>query len=145
MLPQEGRTTGPWWFGLNQVQELPEQLLEGRFRFLIDWLIGYQASGPEHFSEEARALYAAAYDTPDAIRAGNGWYQTFGQDIVDAEHYPILTMPLLGLGGVHFPFVPALLEGKVADATYVELKGAGHYLAEERPDELARELTAFFG
>ncbi|GAA3887783.1 alpha/beta fold hydrolase [Streptomyces sp. NPDC002387] len=145
VLPQEGRTTGPWWFGLNQVRELPEQLLEGRSRFLIDWLIDYQASGPEHFSEEARALYAAAYDTPDAIRAGNGWYQTFGQDIADAEHYPILTMPLLGLGGVHFPFVPALLEGKVADATYVELKGAGHYLAEERPDERARELTAFFG
>ncbi|MGW4235929.1 hypothetical protein ACWEJP_03570 [Streptomyces sp. NPDC004749] len=27
---------------------------------------------------------------------------------------------------------------------YVGLKEAGHYLAEERPDDIVRELTAFF-
>jgi pimeloyl-ACP methyl ester carboxylesterase len=144
MLPQAGRPTAPWWFAFNQIRQLPEQLLEGRFRFLVDWLIDYQATDPGAFSEETRALYAAAYDTPDAIRAGNGWYQTFGQDIADAKDYPVLTMPLLGLGGIYYPFVPALLEGKAANARYVEFAGAGHYLAEERPDDLVRELTSFF-
>jgi hypothetical protein len=34
-----------------------------------------------------RAVYAAAYSSRDAIRAGNGWYQAFPQDIVDDGIY----------------------------------------------------------
>jgi pimeloyl-ACP methyl ester carboxylesterase len=145
MLPQEGRPTAPWWFAFNQIDGLPARLLEGRSRLLVDWLIEHQATAPSAFSKQTRALYAAAYDEPDAIRAANGWYQTFGQDIADAADYPVLTMPLLGLGGIYYPFVPALLAGRTADARFVEFAGAGHYLAEERPDDLVRELTAFFG
>ncbi|MEV7867310.1 alpha/beta hydrolase [Streptomyces sp. NPDC088124] len=143
MLPQPGRPA-PWWFAFNQLDQLPEQLLEGRFRFIIDWLIGLQGGDPEAFSEEARAIYAAAYNTPDAIRGGNGWYQTFQQDIADLRDYPVLTMPLLGIGGKYYELLLAQMEGLAADARYVELKGAGHYLAEERPDDIVRELTAFF-
>ncbi|WP_326569206.1 alpha/beta hydrolase [Amycolatopsis rhabdoformis] len=145
MLPQDGRPDAPWWFAFNQLDGLPERLLEGRFRVLVDWLIEYQATAPEAIGEEARAHYAAAYDTPEAIRASNGWYQAFGQDIADARGYPVLEMPVLGLGGIYYPFVPALLEGKAADVRFVEFAGAGHYLAEERPGDLVRELVAFFG
>lgn len=145
MLPQDGLPTAPWWFAFNQHDELPGRLLEGRFRILLDWLIDYQATDPDAFSEETRARYADAYDTPDAIRAANSWYQAFSQDIADAEAYPPLAMPVLGLGGIYYPFVPALLEGRATDARFVEFRGAGHYLAEERPEELVKELTAFFG
>ncbi|TDC68631.1 alpha/beta fold hydrolase [Streptomyces hainanensis] len=144
MLPQPGQPA-PWWFAFNQLDGLPGQLLEGRFRYVVDWLIDYQATTPEAFGEEARARYAAAYDTPDAIRAANGWYQTFGQDIEDLEDYPVLTMPLLALGGIYYQLVLAQLEGRATDVRLVELAGAGHYLAEERPDDIVRELTAFLG
>ncbi|MCO5998082.1 alpha/beta fold hydrolase [Actinoallomurus rhizosphaericola] len=89
-------------------------------------------------------MYAAAYDTPDAIRAGNGWYQTFQQDIADLKDYSVLTMPVLALGGLYYPLLVAQMEGKATDIRFPELKGAGHYLAEERPDEIVRELTGFF-
>jgi pimeloyl-ACP methyl ester carboxylesterase len=144
LLPQPGGAS-PWWFAFNQIDHLPERLLTGRFRVLVDWLIDYQATTPDAFSEETRALYAAAYDAPDAVRASNGWYQTFARDIADAKDYPVLTMPLLGLGGFYYAFVPALLEGKAKDTRFVEFAGAGHYLAEERPEDLVRELIAFFG
>jgi len=36
----------------------------------------------------------AAYNDADSIRASNGWYQTFRQDIEDAKSYQQLTMPL---------------------------------------------------
>jgi pimeloyl-ACP methyl ester carboxylesterase len=88
---------------------------------------------PETFSEETRALYAAAYDKPDAIRAGNGWYQTFQQDIADLKDYPVLTTPVLTLGGLYYPLTVAQMEGKATDIRFVEPKEAGHYLAEERP------------
>jgi len=41
--------------------------------------------------------------------------------------------------------VPALLAGKATNARFVEFPGAGHYLAEENPEELIRELNIFFG
>ncbi|GAB2886331.1 alpha/beta fold hydrolase [Streptomyces mayteni] len=143
MLPQPGQPA-PWWFAFNQLDQLPEQLLAGRFRLIVDWLIDFQGGDPEAFGEEARAVYAAAYDTPDAIRAGNGWYQTFQRDIADLRDYPVLPMPLLGIGGMYYQLLRAQLAGLAADARYVELAGAGHYLAEERPDDIVRELTAFF-
>ncbi|HWO61346.1 MAG TPA: alpha/beta hydrolase [Umezawaea sp.] len=144
LLPQGGQPS-PWWFAFNQVDDLPERLLAGRFRLVVDWLIDHQATDPDAFSEETRALYAAAYDAPDAVRASNGWYRTFVQDVADAADYPVLTMPVLALGGFYYPFVPVLLEGRAKDVRYVEFRGAGHYLAEERPDELVRELLAFLG
>ncbi|WP_328584717.1 alpha/beta fold hydrolase [Streptomyces sp. NBC_00370] len=144
MLPQPGQPA-PWWFAFNVLDQLPEQLLQGRFRLLVDWLIDFQGGDPTAFSERARAVYAAAYNTPDAIRAGKGWYQTFQQDIADLEGYPALTMPVLGIGGKYYELLRAQLDGLATDVRYVELKGAGHYLAEERPDDIVRELTAFFG
>ncbi|MEV7087444.1 alpha/beta hydrolase [Streptomyces sp. NPDC093085] len=144
MLPQPGQPA-PWWFAFNQLGELPERLLEGRFRFVIDWLIEYQGGDPGAFGEEARGVYAAAYNTPDGIRGGNGWYQTFQQDIDDLKGYAPLAMPVLGIGGQYYELLLAQMEGLADDVRYVELKGAGHYLAEERPDDIVRELSAFFG
>jgi pimeloyl-ACP methyl ester carboxylesterase len=40
--------------------------------------------------------------------------------------------------------MPLALADKAADIRFVELAGAGHYLAEERPDEVAQVLTEFF-
>ncbi|RDD84367.1 alpha/beta fold hydrolase [Streptomyces parvulus] len=143
MLPQEGQPA-PWWFALNMLDGLPEKLLEGRFRPIVDWLIDYQATTPEAFSEEVREHYAAAYGTPDAIRGGNGYYKAFPQDIKDLKDYPPVAMPVLALGGIYYRMVLAQLEGRALDIRYVELEGAGHYLAEERPDEIVRELVKFF-
>ncbi|MBY4108351.1 alpha/beta hydrolase [Rhodococcus fascians] len=144
LLPQPGQVS-PWWFAFNQVHGLPETLLEGRFRVLVDWLIEHQASDPTAIDDASRQIYAAAYEQSGAARAGNDWYRAFAQDIADAADYQELTMPVLGMGGLYFPFVPALLEGKAKDARFVEFSGAGHYLAEERPADLIRELTTFFG
>lgn len=144
MLPS-GEGPHLWWFAFNQVHGLPEKLLDGRFRLVVDWLVDYMGTPADAIDERSRAIYAEAYDNPDAIRGGNGWYQAFDQDIEDAKKYPVLGMPVLGLGGIYFPFVKALTEGRASDTRYVEFPGAGHYLSEERPDDLARELTAFFG
>ncbi|MFB0620836.1 alpha/beta fold hydrolase [Streptomyces sp. AGS-58] len=144
MLPQPGQPH-LWWFAFNQVDDLPEKLLTGRYRLLIDHLIGIEALDPDAIDEASREIYAGAYEQPGAVRASNAWYQTFGQDIEDARTYDQLHMPVLGLGGMNFAFVPALLEGKATDVRYVELKDAGHYLSQERPEELTRELVQFFG
>ena len=52
---------------------------------------------PDAVTDATATIYASAYDTPDAIRAGNGWYQTFGQDIADDRTYAPVKAPLLAL------------------------------------------------
>lgn len=143
LLPREG-AANLWWFPFNQVDHLPEELLVGRFRVLLDWLIDYESSDSSAFTEETRSLYTAAYDSQAAIRAGNGWYKTFQQDIADAAGYPELDIPFLALGGKYYDFMTIALKGRAKHPRFVELQGAGHYLAEERPDDLVRELTSFF-
>lgn len=143
---EHGRGGYPWWFALNQLRELPEMLLTDRFRVIIDWLYGHMLLDQSSVDEEARRIYARAYDSPDAIRAGNGWYQTMRQDIADLATYEPVTMPILTLAGEEsYPVLREQMSSdKGTDILVVEVKGSGHYIAEEQPERVLRELAAFF-
>ncbi|MCX5177451.1 alpha/beta fold hydrolase [Streptomyces virginiae] len=136
-----------WWFAFNQVQGLPEQLLAGRYHLLLDELFAGMTTDPAAIDDRSRAVYARAYDSPDAIRAGNAWYRAFRQDIDDLADYSPVTAPLLALGGEHsnherlLAAVPAL----GTDTRVVRVDGCGHYLPEERPEVVTTELTRFLG
>ncbi|RAS70431.1 pimeloyl-ACP methyl ester carboxylesterase [Lentzea atacamensis] len=145
MLPPPGQFS-LWWFAFNQVQTLPEQLLAGRFRYLIDWMFENTSFNPAAIDERSRAIYARAYNSPEAIRASNGWYKAFHQDIADGKAYAKLTPPVLGLASVlSYEQMVAALPNVAVDSKVVAVEGAGHWLAEEQPDAVARALTEFFG
>jgi pimeloyl-ACP methyl ester carboxylesterase len=144
LLPPPGQFS-LWWFAFNQVQTLPEQLLAGRFRFLLDWLFANTALNPDALDERSRSIYARAYNTPEAIRAGNGWYKAFHQDIADGKTYAKLTPPVLGLASVLSYDQMAAALPNVATTFKTVAINAGHWLAEEQPGDVARELTEFFG
>ncbi|QIS04422.1 alpha/beta fold hydrolase [Nocardia brasiliensis] len=141
-----GRGAYPWWFAFNQLHGLPEQLLAQRFRLVIDWLYGHMLLDQAAVEEQARRVYANAYDSPEAIRAGNGWYRTMRQDIADLATYAPVTVPILTLAGEES--YPALRQqmspAKGTDIRVVEVRGSGHYIPEEQPERMVRELIAFF-
>lgn len=151
IIPRPGQAAFLWWFAFNQVKVLPEELLAGRFRRLIDTematpgLLASQAA----ISDRDRDIYARAYDDPAAIRATNGWYQAFGQDIADLATYPVVRTPILAMyADVNVEGPPALLaalDGIASDITPLEIKNAGHYLAEDQPEAVIQGLTSFFG
>ncbi|MGW0394098.1 alpha/beta fold hydrolase [Streptomyces sp. NPDC003042] len=146
LLPQPGMPH-LWWFAFNQVHGLPEQLLTGRYHLLLDWLFSTAADDPATVDAHSRAVYARAYDSPDAIRAGNDWYRTFHQDIADLATYAPVTAPLLALGGEHanYAYLAATVPALGTDTRVVRVDGSGHYLPEERPEAVVAELTRFFG
>jgi pimeloyl-ACP methyl ester carboxylesterase len=149
MLPPPGMAFFPWWFAFNQVIGLPEQLLAGRSRLLVDWifdgfLVDRDAVGPFD-----RAVYARSYDEPDAIRGGNAWYQTFGQDIVDLGSYGKVNAPILGMvsnlgDGMFAAQMQATLPTQAADVRIVVVPDAGHYFVEEAPQAVIDEFIRFF-
>lgn len=79
-----------------------------------------------------RAVYANAYQSADAIRAGNAWYQAFPQDIEDQKAYGKLTMPVLGLASTTYGWLQPVLAAKATNATTVKVN-SGHLIPEEAP------------
>ncbi|WP_030672661.1 alpha/beta fold hydrolase [Streptomyces sp. NRRL B-1347] len=135
-----------WWFAFNQVKGLPERLLDGRIGILNDWLFGYMLKDQSSIDERSRAVYAAAYATPDAMRAGNAWYQSFLRDIDDFETYDRVSAPVLALAGHHnYDYLSAVLPGHASDVRVERIADSGHYLPEEQPEQVTAELTEFFG
>jgi pimeloyl-ACP methyl ester carboxylesterase len=142
---ETGRRGGyPWWIAFNQVRGLPERLLEGRARLLIDWVIDYMAGDPSAISHADREIYARAYDSVDAIRASNAWYQAWRQDIADAEQYGPITAPTLVLttDGSR-QRLDARMAGRATDLRVIGVHGSRHFLAEEQPDHVVRALIDF--
>ncbi|WP_022825002.1 alpha/beta fold hydrolase [Hymenobacter norwichensis] len=140
----DGQYPYAWWMAFNQVKELPEQLLAGRFHLLLDYLFAYVMLDDSRMSAFDRAVYAAAYNEPDSIRAANAWYQTFEQDIVDAGTYGRLAMPVLGLGScVSYSYLQMSLPYVAENVEVVGILDSGHYMYEEKPAEVLKAVLSF--
>jgi len=146
MLRAPGQPFFPWWFAFNQVPGLPEQLVSGRARYLIDWMFNNLLLNQAAVNDFDRSVYAAAYNCPEGIRGGNGWYATFVQDIADLATYSPVNAPILGLvNSLFYPNMAAVLPTQGTNVTVHEVTNTGHYFVEERPQVVIDEFTAFFG
>jgi pimeloyl-ACP methyl ester carboxylesterase len=114
-----------WWFAFNQVNGLPEKLLAGHIRAEQDWLFKYFLVDENAVDARDRAVYEHAYNSADAIRASNAWYQTLTQDVNDNKSYGTLEMPVL------------------ANLTAVKVEDSGHFVQEEQPEFVARTMVDF--
>lgn len=152
MLPAPGSFTDKmsgqqpyiWWMAFNQVKELPEQLLAGRFQHLLDYLFRYVMLDESCMSAFDRAVYAAVYNQPENIRASNAWYQAMDQDIADANTYARLTMPVLGIGSqVSYNYLQMSLPYMAENARVVGILDSGHYMFEEKPAHVLKAVLDF--
>lgn len=133
-----------WWMGFNQVKGLPEQLLQGRFQYLLDYLFNYVMIDAGKMTAFERAVYASAYNDIDSIRAANAWYQTFTEDIADSKTYSQLEMPVLAIGSyVSYNYMKMAMPYVAARVTVIGVLDSGHYLFEEKPEQIVAEVFKF--
>lgn len=145
LVPRPGTGFNMWWWAFNQVRELPEQLLAGRAWYLVDWLYGNSLVDQDAIGPRDRAIYARAYDTPDAIRATNGWYQAFHQDIADLRTYDKVAAPMLGIGcPINHDRLLRVLPEQGVDVRVVRVENSSHWIPEEQPELVATLLAEFF-
>lgn len=133
----------PWWFAFHQVKGLPEQMLAGREDVEQRWFFRYLLKQDSAIDARDRRVYAAAYSSRDAIRAGDAWYQAFPQDALDDEKYSKLTMPILGLGGPGYAWLADTLNRHATDVKAIKLQDSGHFIAEEQPQEMLSSVADF--
>lgn len=140
----DGHQPYVWWMAFNQVKGLPEKLLAGRFQHLLDYLFAYVMLDESKMSAFDRAVYAAAYNQPESIRAATAWYQALGQDMADAQAYAPLTMPVLGIGSyVAYENMQQSLPAIAQNVQVVGLLDSGHYMFEEKPDRVLAAVRGF--
>jgi len=144
MLPISGTNhLYPWWLSFNQVKELPERLLEGRMDIVIEWLFNNLLKDVNSVSDFDKSTYASAYNSKDAIRASNGWYQAFPQDIQDIKTYHKLSIPTLGIGGSGYDMLTMSLPDTINDVEIKKVDDSGHFILTEKPTETVKLMIDF--
>jgi len=133
----------PWWLSFNQVKELPEELLEGRMNIVIEWLFKNLLVEQSSISNFDKEVYEFAYNSRDAIRSSNAWYQAFPQDIEDSKAYKKLNMPVLGIGGSGYGMLEMSLPNTTIDLQLKKIKECGHFILAEKPNETAKFIAEF--
>ncbi|GLX49675.1 hydrolase [Streptomyces hygroscopicus subsp. hygroscopicus] len=135
-----------WWLAFNIVPGFPEKALAGRYRIMVDYMLGLSLVNPDAVLPEDREVYARAYDSPEAIRSSQAWFQAYQQDIDDFRGYGKLSVPVLGLAyGGFFDYMRRVLPACGSDVRVVEVKDTRNYMVEEQPETVAAELAQFFG
>ena len=143
----EGDEDCCWWFSFHQTPDIPEMLTAGKEREYLSWFYRF-AYNPEAISEEDIDKYVSRYSAPGGMRAGFEYYRAY--PINEEQNKELsnvkLPMPVLALGG-EYSFGMAALDSMKLLATDVRggvIPLSGHWIAEEQPDLLIEQLTAFF-
>lgn len=133
----------PWWLAFNQVEGLPEKILEGRYGIVLDAIFDGLLNDGNAINTFDRSIYARTYNTADGIRASNAWYKAFGADIEDNSQYGKISVPVLGVGGSGYGMVRDTLPALTTDLQLSEISGCGHFLQSEKPAELVILIKTF--
>jgi pimeloyl-ACP methyl ester carboxylesterase len=128
--------------------ETPLKLVAGRERIYFEHFWNDFAADPKHSVPEAdRRFYAASYAQPGAMRAGFEVFRNFEQDAKDFAQFAQtkLTMPMLVLTGEKASGNFLIEQGRLvaSDVNGVVIKGSGHWLMEEAPDQVIPQLLQF--
>jgi pimeloyl-ACP methyl ester carboxylesterase len=128
--------------------ETPLALVKRRERTYFEHFWNdFAADKTKSVPEADRRIYAAAYARADGMRAGFEYFKSFEQDAKDFAVLATtkLEMPILVLTGEKASGT-FLIEQTRLVATNVAgtvVKGSGHWLMEEAPDQVIPAIVAF--
>jgi len=139
------------WFFLIQETPIPERMLKGQAPFYVLKRLGLGKSGLKYFSKEAMAHYVRAFKDPRTIHATCEDYRAAAT--IDLMHdqkdlAKKIRMPLLALWGRQ-GVIEALFDcledwREVATDVRGRALACGHFIPEEKPQELVAELRRFW-
>ncbi len=139
-----------WQFGFNRLNDLPEILIAGHERAYLSWIFSNKAVRSWEIDSEALNEYERVLKIPGTVRATCLYYREVFSECGLAEMQSRLgrklKMPILALGG-EGGLGTAMLESMQPAGTDVrggELRGCGHFLPEECPEEFTSRVIDFW-
>ena len=133
-----------WHLPFNRLEKINEQLVEGRERIFFAWEFDAAA---QKLPDEVIDYYVGLLSDPDALRGSFGFYRALDTTIAQDEQRKTrrLSMPVLAIGGAASfgEHVADAMKLVADDVQSFVVPGAGHFVAEEAPDEMLQALRAF--
>jgi pimeloyl-ACP methyl ester carboxylesterase len=134
-----------WHFGLHQQRDIAELLVAGHeYAYISDF---YKKRLAAPIADEDIAVYSRAYAAPGGLRAGFELYRAFPEDERRFKQFMSkpLTMPVLALAG---EMSNGRKETEMAKEVASNVRGGvapgtGHWLPDENPGYLSKQLLAF--
>jgi pimeloyl-ACP methyl ester carboxylesterase len=129
------------------VSDLPEKLIEGKeavyLNWFYDWTYNQSAITPEDRQE-----YIKQYSKPGALRAGFEYYRAVFEDAKQNKEYAKekLEIPILAIGGEAAigNFTTITYQQVANNVTGITLSNTGHFIPEERPNVVIKQILDFF-
>ena len=126
----------------------PLALVKGRERVYFEHFWNdFAADKTKSVPEADRRIYAAAYARANGMRAGFEYFKAFEQDAKDFAAFSAtkLGMPFLVLTGEKASGTFLIEQARLVatDVAGTVVKGAGHWLMEEAPQQVIPMLTEF--
>jgi pimeloyl-ACP methyl ester carboxylesterase len=136
-----------WHLTFNRLPKINEQLVSGREEIFFGAEFDASA-GTKKLPEEAVSYYIGLLASdPEALRGSFEFYRAIDATIAQNEQRKTrrLTLPVLAIGGGESAGegVAGTMKLAADDVQTVVLRGSGHWVAEQAPDELVAALTAF--
>jgi pimeloyl-ACP methyl ester carboxylesterase len=137
-----------WHMGFHAEPDIAESLIVGRERIYLSWFYRKFGYNPAAFTEDDIDEYVRWYSAVGAMRSALQYYRYAQQDFAQNKESKQrkLPMPVLTIGGEHSlgSYVEVLMQDFASNIRGSVIKDCGHWIAEEQPEELTRQLLTFF-
>lgn len=135
-----------WHIPFNRVDdELTERLVSGREDVFFGYEFAIQGGPP--LPDDALRYYVDLFTDADSLRGSFGLYRAWATTLAQNEQRKTrrLGMPVLGIGGAaSWGERPGqAMQSAADDVQTVVVPGAGHWVAEQAPEQLLAALTSF--
>jgi pimeloyl-ACP methyl ester carboxylesterase len=129
--------------------ETPLALVDGRERIYFEHFWNdFAADRTRSVPERDRQIYTEAYARPGGMRAGFEVFRAFERDAEEFARFAqtLLSMPMLVLTGEKASGDVLIRQARLVatDVEGVVVRGSGHWLMEEAPDQVVPKLVEFF-
>jgi pimeloyl-ACP methyl ester carboxylesterase len=142
----EPLNNGLWHIAVNRLDEVNEQLVKGREDIYFGYEFNIQA-GKNKLPAELIDYYVGLLSNPDSLHGTFAFYREWDAMMAQNEQRKNepLTMPVLAVSGADSwgEAVGEALKPLANDVQSAVIPGAGHWFAEQAPEETVAALTAF--
>ena len=134
-----------WHIAVNRLDTVNEQLVQGREDIYFGYEFAIQAG--TKLPDDVINYYVGLLTNPDSLRGSFAFYREWDTMMAQNEQRAKrpLTMPVLGIGGAasNGENVGSAMKSLATDVHSAVIPGAGHWFAEEAPEQTLAALTAF--
>jgi pimeloyl-ACP methyl ester carboxylesterase len=134
-----------WHIPFNRAGKVAEQLVQGKEHIFFGYEFAIQGGKP--LPDPVIDFYVKGFTDPESLRGCLGFYRAWDATMAQNQERATrpLPMPVLAIGGAD-SWAEHVAEGMHPIAANVQgavISGAGHWVAEQAPEELLAVLTAF--